>query len=305
VDDCRAAKSPNGIFCSRECRQKQGNFNCSLCGKECHRGVARLAPNASGKFYCSRVCKGKGETVDGTHRKPLVTPVTKPCVICGTLLTRPPSLMHRDPICSKACNAIFKSRRRGESHYKVKASPRQFVPCTQCGVDVERIPSQVTAYDKHFCGKACSGKWRSENIVRDKHPNWLGGRSFQIYTEAWNHKLCEAIRDRDGRRCLLCNMTELENGRKLDVHHVDYVKAHSTPDNLASLCHDCHLRTNFNRPAWKVWFQAKLIALYGVQQVERTNANASASAQDPMVRKQRVANGKDKLSSLPTVTLVM
>ncbi|TXH47080.1 MAG: HNH endonuclease, partial [Desulfurellales bacterium] len=42
-----------------------------------------------------------------------------------------------------------------------------------------------------------------------------------------------------------------EGKRKLQVHHIDYDKKNSHPDNLIALCHSCHMKTNFNRSYWK------------------------------------------------------
>jgi hypothetical protein len=53
-------------------------------------------------------------------------------------------------------------------------------------------------------------------------------------------------------------MTEEENGEKLAVHHIDYVKENCSEINLIALCHDCHVKTNFNREQWTILFQDKL-----------------------------------------------
>lgn len=51
-------------------------------------------------------------------------------------------------------------------------------------------------------------------------------------------------------------MTEANNGVRLSVHHIDYDKANLAPDNLASLCVRCHVKTNFNRESWVALFGA-------------------------------------------------
>ncbi len=58
----------------------------------------------------------------------------------------------------------------------------------------------------------------------EKHYNWQGGKSSEAYGLEFNDDLKEVIRNRDRRKCYLCEKTELENGEKLSVHHIDYEK---------------------------------------------------------------------------------
>lgn len=86
-----------------------------------------------------------------------------------------------------------------------------------------------------------------------KAPAWLGGKSFEPYCPKFNEKIKERVRDIFARRCYLCAMTEKENGRKLDVHHVDYNKSQGCNGQewgLIPLCLRCHIRTNHNRWHW-------------------------------------------------------
>lgn len=78
----------------------------------------------------------------------------------------------------------------------------------------------------------------------DKHPNWIGGISFEPYCQKFNEQLKEMVRERDDRTCQLCNVKE--NGVKLSVHHIHYDKPNCEPD-LISLCRSCHAKTSFNR----------------------------------------------------------
>lgn len=43
------------------------------------------------------------------------------------------------------------------------------------------------------------------------------------------------IRKRDGLVCSICSQN-----KRLDVHHIDYVKMHTTRENCISLCRECH-----------------------------------------------------------------
>jgi 5-methylcytosine-specific restriction endonuclease McrA len=84
----------------------------------------------------------------------------------------------------------------------------------------------------------------------EHNPNWNNGSSFKPYALGWTETYKEQIRYRDGYKCQLCGMPEIENGKKLSVHHKDYNKKNILPDNLVSLCSRCHNITNQNRKYW-------------------------------------------------------
>jgi len=87
----------------------------------------------------------------------------------------------------------------------------------------------------------------------DKHWNWQGGISKSSYCEKWTEELREEIRERDNRICQLCDITELENIRKLAVHHIHYDKPNCDPD-LIALCTKCSSKVNFNKDYWEEFF---------------------------------------------------
>ncbi len=88
-----------------------------------------------------------------------------------------------------------------------------------------------------------------------KNHNWQGGISFEPYGLEFNKDLKEVIRNRDRRKCQICEKTELESGKALDVHHIDYNKNNNNPNNLISLCRSCHIKTNYNRNEWIEYFK--------------------------------------------------
>lgn len=82
----------------------------------------------------------------------------------------------------------------------------------------------------------------------DKNPRWLGGKSFEPYCAAFTKKIKEEVRNAFERKCFLCGIPE--NGKRLDVHHVDYNKSQGCAGlrwSLIPLCHSCHRKTTVHR----------------------------------------------------------
>jgi hypothetical protein len=88
--------------------------------------------------------------------------------------------------------------------------------------------------------------------------NWLGGKSFEEYTEDWTETLRNSIRERDKLMCQICGLHQEElDGfhKRLSVHHIDYDKKNLDPENLITLCISCHTKTNINREYWIKYFE--------------------------------------------------
>ena len=81
--------------------------------------------------------------------------------------------------------------------------------------------------------------WGSNN------PNWREGKSFEPYPVAFNRRFKQMIRERDSCQCAICRLS----GR--DVHHINYIKEDTMPENCITLCASCHGVTNGNRKYWK------------------------------------------------------
>lgn len=86
----------------------------------------------------------------------------------------------------------------------------------------------------------------------EKHPNWMGGISFEPYPIIWNEELKRKIRQRDKYICQICK------GKGWCVHHIDYLKDNCIPENLITLCRKCHQKTNNNREYWLRYFLGNL-----------------------------------------------
>ncbi len=71
------------------------------------------------------------------------------------------------------------------------------------------------------------------------------------YGADFDNALKEQIRFRDNYTCQICGCSQLENGRQLDCHHIDYNRKNNKWSNLIALCMKCHTKIRFNRDYWK------------------------------------------------------
>jgi len=104
-----------------------------------------------------------------------------------------------------------------------------------------------------------------EGLTGEKSNHWLGGISFDPYTPDFNGNFKRKIRKRDNYKCMICGKPQKELKRQLDVHHIDYNKLNSFPQNCVSLCISCHMKTQGNRKQWTTFFQSLLKEKYGYQ----------------------------------------
>jgi len=141
--------------------------------------------------------------------------------------------------------------------------------CLECSLTIhhpqkgkmgESAPNYKGGKSKHYCLDCkceigyyaercweCYVRWAQ---IPTNNPNYVHGNCYLPYPLGWTNTFKEQIRFRDNYKCQLCGCHEVENCRKLDVHHIDYNKENLKEDNLISLCQKCHGKTNFNREYW-------------------------------------------------------
>lgn len=93
---------------------------------------------------------------------------------------------------------------------------------------------------------------------------WKGGISFEPYCVKFNDEFKERVRSFFGHICVECGSPQ--NGRKLDVHHVNFNKNsccdHSLP-LFVTLCRHCHAKTQYDRVYWEQHFTEIINRDYG------------------------------------------
>ena len=99
----------------------------------------------------------------------------------------------------------------------------------------------------------------------EKSSNWQGGKSFDPYDKTFNNKFKRAIRKRDNQICMLCGIHREKTKFAFDIHHINYDKRLSIPQNCISLCKSCHMKTGYNREEWKYFFKSLLFKKYNYQ----------------------------------------
>ena len=95
----------------------------------------------------------------------------------------------------------------------------------------------------------------------EKASQWKGGISFLPYCIKFDDDLKERVRDFFDRKCYVCGKNEIENGRKLDVHHVNYNKmvcCNDVKPLFVPLCKSCHSKTHGDREFWEEFFTVSL-----------------------------------------------
>ena len=100
-------------------------------------------------------------------------------------------------------------------------------------------------------------KWQSiayrNKLSNANGSNWLGGLDARAYSFSFNCSLRTKIKERDRFTCQNPKCKGLS--KLLHVHHIDYNKKNSNPNNLITVCAVCHAESGTNRSRWKRYYQ--------------------------------------------------
>lgn len=171
------------------------------------------------------------------------------CVMCGRAFYKPAPEVLKRPQQKNCCSIECRQKLQKESvtganskRWKGGLVTRN---CVICGTTFQRKPDQVRTRNSVFCSRKCFGVWKSRTWVKGNHHNWKGGYRYKYGAEAYHggwSRIREAIKERDGRKCALCQATNT----RLHVHHkvplrmFDTPSQANVPDNLITLCTKCH-----------------------------------------------------------------
>lgn len=115
--------------------------------------------------------------------------------------------------------------------------------CVQCGENAS-VSCRISG---KFCSHECARKYQSGA----KSPHWKGGISTWPYCPKFTELLKEEVRNTFSRTCFLSGTKE--NGKRLAVHHCDYLKSQGCKGqrwSLLPLEKGWHSKTNANRWYW-------------------------------------------------------
>lgn len=224
-------KRGGGIYCSYKCshepQKNRKKVICISCNNEFDVTPSRLK-KGEGKF-CSWKCYKK-------FLKQNSTLIEVKCQRCGKSFKVKPNEYKKGwgKYCSKECE---KNR--------IKRI------CKYCKNEFE-IPhawAKKTKGHGSFCSRKCHHNFSRKNPQYTS--NWKGGISFEPYDSRFNDSLKLFIKERDNFTCQIC-FKKKDRKEDLAVHHIDYNKKNSDPNNLISVCtHPCHIQTNYNREYWQ------------------------------------------------------
>ena len=203
---------------------------CVVCGDKFD-----VRPSHDSRHTCSRECKNerrRGRDMPARERQ-----VEKECPTCGDTFSVKRSVADVRVHCSQEC---YQNSREGE-----------MVACERCGDEFYAYDSYAS--DARFCSQDCYGDHLSENRSGKQSPHWKGEDRLTEkppYGPGWTERKREHVRERDGRECQRCGLSEAphvnQHGCKLHVHHeVDPRESqnpavHNAPRNLTTLCVSCH-----------------------------------------------------------------
>src|SRR6266550_1414903 len=218
--------------------------SCQICGKEIDRPPAHLARAKKG-IFCSHACHGKWQTGENNHAYQ-GGKVELHCKYCGKVFFRKQgeSMRENANYCSHSCSSKVNT---------VNQPLNLYADCAYCGKQVKvRFRKQLER--EIFCTRNCANIAHSKKMKGIGNPRYVHGMAWERYPREFRI-LAPLVRQRDSQQCQLCQMTAEQNGKELDVHHIDYDKEHNEPLNLITLCRWCHGKMHGSPDSRKKWQQ--------------------------------------------------
>ncbi len=230
--DFIGARIKNPRFCSNKCygvsiSKPKEVLICKTCGNNF------LKRDSGTNEYCSNQCIADDKRV---------RPKSAICINCGTEFEPSPSSVGK--YCSNICVGKHHTK---NNHYKYNIQDRTRI-CKYCG---NQFIVHYANSPEIYCSTDCYGAAHS----RENHHHWNPESARIRYPVAFNTHLRRYIRNRDNRTCQMCQKTEKETGKRLDVHHIDLNKINNNSSNLISLCSTCHAHIHNRINSWQEHFR--------------------------------------------------
>lgn len=111
----------------------------------------------------------------------------------------------------------------------------------------------------------------AEKMMGEKNPSYVHGRSNEPYDINFNKRFKKYIKERDHYICILCDLFENDclklYKKRLSIHHIDYDKKNTFPQNCCLLCTRCNALINKkeDREIWTKHFHELLKKVYGYE----------------------------------------
>lgn len=197
-------------------------LDCGNCGIEFFRKekeVNNSIKNGQKNFYCSRRCFNEYRI----KIKPTVI-----CSNCGRVFKRFKSVVEKNKkfnFCSAKCSKEYIQKNPSCLHNYDKNS---LVNCSYCNKEIRRKKSQRERCQNFFCSKSCEGKWKSENSIGVKSPNYKNGSCSK-------YKVCVHCKE---------SFVVEKNGRKKycseECMRADMSKRAVRPEVVTAACSFCN-----------------------------------------------------------------
>lgn len=158
--------------------------------------------------------------------------VTKPCSLCGGLVTIPATEVREFNYCNRAC---YQGHRPFRTYKKRSDTGRRLAPrvvrsCPHCGADVEVLASMAKRRERSFCSRGHRDAWLVANaMISGRKPYPLG---------ATKHTKQGYVMEKTEQGWVMQHRVVMESviGRKLareeNVHHVNGIKDDNRVENL-------------------------------------------------------------------------
>lgn len=244
-------------------------YTCINCGKtkELRESIYNSSYKSRGitRQFCDTKCKAeyqKKALLGKNNPSYRGKTKTSTCINCGTVFeynAYGAFYSHSErKFCKDACRYEYDKKNRVEH------------VCETCGKIRLLKPSH--AKRSRFCSTKCEGIWRSEYLKRENNGNWNGGSSFKKrfgeYCERFDEPFKRRCRVFFNNKCVVCGMTQEENGNSLPVHHVYYNKKMCCDGSrrmVVPLCNSHHSITNGKRDRnyWSQYFHELIALQYG------------------------------------------